>query len=263
MADNYYFAVSGTNARGVSYSDGYLVTNGQVFTAGSGGYGNGMVPFGQYQMHNPEALTSNNPDSMVPAGWRRDQARKVRISGVGDRDAGYDRQHGYLIDDPAHPGNPRWGELLHYNANRRTEGCIGYDDPAAQGALATSIASGKTSLEVFQVPNRQAAQTLADVYAHPENYQDFHDRHPNWARSAPTKTEQGDQVTQGQQDVVLGDQQLRAAPQDTPLVSGDRTDEGSPTVRVGNRQRPFSRQGDRTQRGQRLRTGVPSVQIGQ
>jgi hypothetical protein len=262
MADNYYFAVPGTNARGVSYSDGYLVTNGESYAAGSGGYGNGMVPFGQYQMHAPESLNANNPESMVPGGWRRSQARKVRISGVGDRDAGWDPQRGYLVDDPAHPGQPRFGELLHYNANRRTEGCIGYDDPAAQGALATSISQGKTSLEVFQVPNLRVAQQLGDIYAHPEKYQDFHDRHPDWGRSAPTKTEEGDQVKEGQNGVVLSPEQLRAAHQETPLVSGDQIREGANGVRVGPQQRPFARQGDATRRGQRLRTGVPSVTLG-
>lgn len=253
---NYFFAAKNGN-----HADGYLVTNNQVFAAGSGGYGRGYIPEGDFSLGRPEPVHRDDPDSMIPPGRRRSEATKVRISGVGARDAGRDHR-GPLIDDPLYPGEPRFGELIHYNANRRTEGCIGYDDPAAQGQLASAINRGDTSLTVIYVKNRALARRLADHFARNETYEDFASRHPNWATGEISQTKKKTKLKRGRRSVVVGRRQRTAAEVGTDHTGGGEVAKGSQTVLLGPEFRPFGRVDDPTTDGTQVATGEPTVEVG-
>ncbi len=161
-------------------ADGYLVVNGIVFVARSGGLGagpdwkptkkgddasrpRGEIPQGTYKLGPPERLNQGRRQNITmadgSANW--DRFRKFDIAGVGTTLA-----RGGGIVDERYPTEPRTGLKFHYDGDEKgSSGCIVYDDPKAQDALTAAQARGDNVVEVIYVESDAIARQMADERA--------------------------------------------------------------------------------------------------
>jgi hypothetical protein len=271
----YFIAVDNGNR-----ADGYLVANGDTFVARSGGFGRGEIPQGTYRVGDGQRLNPAKKQnrSMARRGddWRR--YRKFPISGVGPT-----AQNGG-IRDARYPNRPRTGVMLHFDGNGPgSEGCIAYDDPAAQQALEAALAREDHDLQVIYVRNDAEARAMAERLSGgtaPQNTVTGYGRAGGSElseresvpipRPRPTNQQMADistirsgpKMAEGEPTVVVGERQLMAAHVQARHTGGGRIAEGSPTVFVGRQMLAFGRVTDPTTDGSEVATGVPSVRVG-
>lgn len=261
-------------------SNGYLVANGEAFTARSGGFGRGNVPQGTYSLGGAEALDRGKKQdrSMSPGGknWRK--YRKFYISGVGPGE----------IKDARYPKQNRTGVRFHYDGNGPgTMGCIGYDTINAQNALTSAYNAGDRQVRVIHVKDDAAARAmvkdLTGTEAPAKTRGPARDgagsetggggrrrrrrpprrRRRTGRRTADiSETRHGARMAGGERSIVLGKKQLVAAHVRAPHTGGGKVAQGSPTVFVGKSRLAFGRVDDPTTDGSTVATGEDSVMVG-
>jgi hypothetical protein len=260
---NYFIGVLNGNK-----AEGYLVSNGEVFTARSGSGGLAHLPEGKYNIESVEDAGADETSLKDPRNPRH-RYRKFRIAGNGPLNGGRQRGTSFtaldgttkqrpLINDN---GTSRDGILLHYDGGPRgTAGCIGYDSLGAESALQSSANSGDTSLDVFFVKDQKTAKTLADMYAKPP--QDFHDRHPKWATGEISDIKNGSKMAEGEPTVVHGAKQHEAVHEDHLHTGGAKVAEGNKTILVGSQQKPMAGVEHATTDNSAVATGEQSILLG-
>lgn len=268
MGDTSYFIGTTTGGTTNSIAKGYLVTpDGQMFPVQSGGWGRGYLEPGNYEFRKVQDVTEDNTP-MRPEGAKRKGWKKIQIAAVGEQNAG---DGGLLIKDSRYKDDPRSVIFAHFDGPSKknpspynldgTEGCIGYQDIAAQNAIVNAAQSGNNKLKV----NYDAAsQAEAEATAKRISEQIKRGEKPTLPGPAePAKTQKGAQVLDGERSVVLGQQQLIAAKKGSPLDNGALVAQGSETVFLGKSQAPFATYTHLTTDGSELASGgVPTVKIG-
>jgi hypothetical protein len=256
-------------------AQGYLVTNGEAFTArsGSNAYGRGNIPAGDYKVGEAQDVRYDQRNSMAKGNQRG--FKKFLISGVGPTNAG-----GGLIKDKRYPKKPREGIMFHYDGNNPgTEGCIGYDDVRAQTALQNARAAGDKDVHVVYVKSDAEARAMAKKLTGkdpPPMTRGFGNNGPrkpaakkpkrrkkaSQRRGDTSRIRHGARMAQGEPTVVLGQKMLMAAHVDAAHTGGGKVAKGSNSVYVGKRMLAFGRVSDPTTDGSELATGEPSVMVG-
>lgn len=259
-------------------AQGYLVTNGEAFTARSGSnlYGRGNIPAGDYKVGAGQDVRYDQRNSMAKGNQKG--FKKFLISGVGPTDAG-----GGLIKDKRYPKKPREGIMFHYDGKKPgTEGCIGYDDVRAQTALENARAAGDTDVRVIYVKSDAEARAMTKQLtgkdpppmtrgfgndgpaprATPAAKKPQRRRRTSQQRGDTSRIQHGARMAEGERTVLLGEKMLMAAHVDAAHTGGGRVARGSNSVYVGRRLLPFGRVSDPTTDGSELATGEPSVMVG-
>jgi len=258
-------------------SSGYLVANGDAYVArsGSNAYGRGDIPQGSYKLGAPEGLNKGKKQdkSMAPKGsnWRK--FRKFDIAGVGPG----------VIKDPRYPGNPRIGIKFHYDGNNPgTEGCIGYDDPAAQTALTNAYNAGDRDIKVIYVKSDAEARAMtkrltgkepptstrggvaggAGKKKAPAKPKRKPKKKAAQRKGATSKIKHGAKMAEGEPTVLLGKKRLKAAHRKARHTGGGRIAQGIRSVWVGKKLLAFGRVTDPTTDGSQVASGEDSVMVG-
>jgi hypothetical protein len=267
---NYYIGY--TNGQGAA-ARGYLVSDGKVFDARSGAGTLRKAPEGDYTIDSAENVGAEN--SLKDPNNKNKQHKKFRIVGNGPLAGGREAGTSYTALDGTNKERPivkdgqlnRTGLLLHFDGNSTltgsgngTEGCIGYNQFGAQGALENSVNRGDTSLKVMYVKDQKTAKTLADMYANPP--QDFHDRHPTWATGEISDIKNGAKMAQGEPSVVHGQKQHQAVHVGHQHTGGAKVAEGNPTIALGKQQKPMAGIDHATTDNSAVATGEDSIQMG-
>jgi hypothetical protein len=267
-------------------ADGYLVANGDVYAARSGGWGRGEIPEGVYELGGPEGLNSRlgQNRSMAKKGSDWTKFKKFGIAGVGPS-KGFNKKEGlWGLADPRYPDAARTGVKFHFDGPPYgSEGCIAYDDPAAQQSLIDAHKAGDTRVEVIYVKTDAEAHAMAKTlsgkeppantirgYGRPEGGGRDLEPAPRARRRRPASRQRGDtsrikkgpRMAEGETSVLLGEKMLVAAHVQARHTGGGRIAEGSNSVYVGKQQLAFGRVDDPTTDGSEVATGEPSVMVG-
>jgi len=265
-------------------ASGYLVANGDVYAARSGAhlYGRGHAPAGTYELGDGDPLASSESKSMAQEGSDWTTARKFEIAGVGPSYEYNAKEGKDGIKDPRFPDNSRTGIRFHFDGKKPgTEGCVGYDDPAAQTSLTSAYDAGDREVQIIYVKTAAEAREMAKRLSGKEPPVDLRSEELAATKPAPveekpkaaakpgkgkkgetSKTKKGARLTQGEPTVRLGQKQLLAAHVDARHSGGGRIAEGSPTVFVGAKRRAFGRVQDPTTDGSKVASGDESILVG-
>jgi hypothetical protein len=264
----YYIATESGGA-----SNGYLVANGEAFTARSGGFGRGNVPEGTYSLGGPEALNKGKKQdkSMSPGGKGWKKYRKFYISGVGPGEA----------VDPRYPGKNRTGMRFHYDGNGPgTEGCIGYDTIEAQNALSQAYAAGDKDVQVIHVKDDAAARAKVKELTGKDaptttkmakgkggseltgKKKPTRKKRASQRKGDVSRIKKGAKMAEGERTVLLGKKRLKAAHKTARHTGGGRIAQGSRSVWVGKQMLAFGRVEDPTTDGSQVASGEDSVMVG-
>jgi len=259
-------------------SNGYLVANGDAFTARSGGYKRGNVPEGTYSLGGPEALKDKQRKSMSTNGKDWKKYRKFYISGVGPGE----------IKDKRYPKLNRTGVRFHYDGNGPgTEGCIGYDTIDAQTALTDAYKAGDRQVQVIHVKDDAEARAMvkkltgkdapvntrglaqkrgggesAPAAAAKKRKKPQRKKKPGQRAANTSKIRHGAKMAEGERTVLLGKKRLKAAHVNARHTAGGKVAKGSPTVFVGKKLFAFGRVDDPTTDGSKVASGEDSVMVG-
>lgn len=262
-ADYYGMEYGSSDAVG---SEGYLVTNGNVYPALSGpwtakdmtrGTG-GDIPPGQYTYGDSRAATGKSfkdPNSkkggvFFPIGTGPDQA-------------------------PIHDGRPGHAQTrtdvgFHFDGgNPGTNGCIGYQQVEAQEAL-----EADTSKTLTVHPYSSSLdQVHADIEAklgHKVDWNKVEEGRRHWAGQGPvtpaadvhSKNVRGRRVKKGVPSVGLGKRRRHTAHLESPLEGGVQVAQASNSVFVGPERKRVARVNDQTTDGSPLADGEGTILVG-
>jgi hypothetical protein len=244
---------------------GYLIVNGNVYPATSGGWAKGYLPAGSYAYGRPENLASDQHNSMARGDGDHKSFKKFRVLSVAGPYKGQP-----LIED-ARVGEPRTGIMLHYDGQYTarapgTAGCIGYQDPSAKDALINSQRAGDSSIKVTYVKDMDEVKRLVAQRAPGVDVEKVQKpvRAGPVGRGAEVTSQnrKGKRVKLGQNDVLAGQKSLAMAHLTSPLTGGAEIAKGSSTVFVGPQQYQVARVDDPTTDGSEIADGVESVMVG-
>lgn len=245
MAD-YYAVQSGSS------SSGYLVTNGQVYPATSGGPTLQTIPDGSNLTYGDDvALSQKDVHGMSDGTGNKGGFRKFHI-GTGPKGSG-------TIPDKT-LGRDREGIDFHFDGgNPGTAGCIGYQDRAAQDAL---IADPDKTVGVHY--EKDMSDVLAGIekqLGHKVDWSKVKTVKPPAKGPGPqSKTKKGKKVKKGNATVLLGGNKRETAHKTSPLEGGGKVADSSKTVYVGKHL--VARVDDGTTDGSPLANGEPSILVG-
>jgi hypothetical protein len=242
---------------------GYLIANGQVYPAASGGGPNGLlsIPQGNYTYGGPEALTySKDPkknqyrsmtDKGDPKGYN-----KFHI-GTGPNGSG-------VIKDPRRPKKPREGIEFHFDGGSTygTAGCIGYQDNAARQSLIDDPTK-KVSVQYVKDDAAMRAEVERRL-GHSVDWSKV--KKPGQAGTSrgagsgtQSQTKKRNKVKKGHHKVLVGPRQRHIAHRRARLADGGHVTEGLKKVYVAEQQYPVSRVDHLTTDGSPLADGESSV----
>jgi hypothetical protein len=238
-----------TNGSGAS---GYLIANGNVYPAASGGPGGMHVPGGHYTYGGPQALTKKQYHGMSD-GKHPGKFRKFHI-GTGPQGSGD-------IWDPTLK-RYRQGIEFHFDGgNPGTAGCIGFQDPTAKDAL---IADTDKHVDVSYMSNMD--QVRAEVEKKLGHKVDWSKvpapKAPGASSGTHSKTKKGKKVKKGHPHVLVGKKRRQVAHRTAPLQGGGKIVDGSPSVFVGRERFRVSRIDDLTTDGSVLASGEATIDVG-
>ncbi|MFT3764148.1 MAG: hypothetical protein QM820_01305 [Minicystis sp.] len=237
---------------------GYLIANGNVYPATSGGNGDQYIPEGNYNYGPPEALDN----SAKKHQWRtmsdhnpktRSEFKKFHI-GTGPKGGGE------IWDESL----KRWrkGIEFHYDGgNPGTEGCIGYQDPTARDAL---IADQNKTVSVKYVKDLEAARAEVEkALGHKVDWTKIENpKEPLHPGPGPqSNTKKGKKVKRGAMNTLSGPNHRQTAHLDSDLEGGGKIVMASKTVFVGRDQKGVARVEDDTTDGP-VATGEPTILVG-
>lgn len=259
-----YFGVESGSSDAVG-SQGYLVTNGNVYPALSGPWTSkdmargtgGDIPPGQYTYGDSRAApgksfkdpNSKRPGVFFPIGTGPNQGA------IPDGRPGHARVRtdvGFHFDG----GNPG------------TNGCIGYQQVEAQDALQ---ADPNKTLDVhpYLANDAQARAAVEAQVGHKVDWAKVEEGRRPWAGAgAPpspgvhSKTRRGHKVKKGVTSVHLGPRRRHTAHHQAELEGGAVVADGSSTVFVGPERKRVARVNDQTTDGSPLADGEDTILVG-
>jgi hypothetical protein len=242
---------------------GYMIANGQVYPAASGGGPNGLlsIPEGKWTYGGPEALThSKDP--------KKDQWRSMTDKGDPK---GYNKFHigtgpngSGTLPDPRRPKKPREGVEFHFDGGSTygTAGCIGYQDNAARQAL---IDDPNKSVSVKYVKDEAAMKAeIERRLGHSVDWSKV--KKPGQAGTSRgggsgthSQTKKGNKVKPKKHNVHVGPKQRHIAHRQASLMSGGKVVQGLKKVAVGRPQYQVARVDHLTTDGSPVADGESSV----
>jgi hypothetical protein len=237
-----------TNGAG---SSGYLIANGQVYPAASGGPGGMHIPSGRYTYGGAEKLAPNQYKSMTD-GSSPKNFRKFHI-GTGPNGGGN-------IWDPTLK-RYRLGIEFHYDGRSPgTAGCIGYQDTAAKDAL---IADTDKHVGVTYVSNMdQVHAEIEKKLGHKVDWSKIKAPKTPGAGSGVRSTTKKGKKIKGHTNVMVGPKKRHVVHRTAALEGGGQVIQGSRSVFVGPQRYLVSRIDDLTSDGSVIATGESSVDVG-
>lgn len=242
------------NGNGAS---GYMIANGQVYPAASGGGPNGAlsIPEGNYTYGDPQRLSKKQYKGMTDKG-DPDGFSKFHI-GTGQNGEG-------TIPDPRRPKKPREGIEFHFDGGNTygTAGCIGYQDNAARQAL---INDPNKTVSVKYVEDEAAMK--AEIERRLGACVDWKQiKQPGQAGTARpnagevhSKTKKGNKVKAKNTKVRVGKKQRRIAHRRADLMGGGHITQGLARTYVGPSQHQVARVEHLTTDGSPVADGEASV----
>lgn len=240
--------VGTTNGAG---SSGYLIANGQVYPATSGGPGGMRVPSGKYTYGGPEALRKDQYRSMTDGSGQTKKFRKFHI-GTGPNGSGN-------IWDPTLK-RYRVGIEFHYDGGSPgTAGCIGYQDNAAKDAI---IADTNKHVGVTYVNNMdQVRAEIEKKLGHKVDWSKIKAPRPPGSSGVRSKTKKGKKVKRTKPKVFVGKKKRHIVHRTASLEGGGKVIQGSRSVFVGPQRYLVSRIDDLTTDGSVIATGESSIDV--
>ncbi len=258
-----YFGVESGSSDAVG-SEGYLVTNGNVYPALSGPWTSkdmargtgGDVPPGQYTYGNPHAAAGKSfkdPKSkrggvFFPIGTGPDQG-PIKDGRPGHAPVRHDI--GFHFDG----GNPG------------TNGCVGYQQVEAQDSL-TNDPSKTLDVHPYASSVTQAQADVEAKLGHKVDWKKVEEGRRHWAGQGAvgggthSKTRRGRRVKKGVAKVHLGKKHRHTAHLESPLEGGGQVVAASTSVFVGAQRQRVARVNDQTTDGTPLADGEDSILVG-
>jgi hypothetical protein len=233
---------------------GYLNVNGNIYPATSGGNGGQYVPAGNYNYGANEPLAGHQ-------WWTMSDRNRKTEKNFSKFHIGTAKDGGGEIWD-ASLGRYRKGVEFHFDGgNPGTEGCIGYQDPAAKDALIAD-------------PNKQVSVTYANSMEDVQHQMEAKVGHKiDWTKvkspKAPVSRGPGPQSTTtkkkkvkvGDATTLSGTSHRETAHLDSELEGGGKIVMASTTVFVGKDRKGVARVTDATTDGP-VDTGDSSILVG-
>ncbi|HEY4122478.1 MAG TPA: hypothetical protein VGM56_31655 [Byssovorax sp.] len=245
-----YYGVEGPSA-----SNGYLIANGNVYTAESGTSKLQDIPAGDYTYGDAIPLDKRSERTSMTDGSDWHKFRKFHIWGTGPQGA---------ITDPRKGRHKlqRTGIEFHYDGgNVGTAGCIGYQDPAAQQDLINDP-DKSVQVQYFQTDAEVRAAIEAKL-GHTVDWSKVRTRGRAGGAGAnaglQSTTRKGKKVTKGNTTVKAGPHARDTAHIQASLEGGGQVVQGSQTVFVGPEMLPVSGVDHLTSDGSPLAVGESSI----
>jgi hypothetical protein len=256
-----YFGVESSNYWGTT-SQGYIIANGNVYPAVSGGGRFTDVPAGSYT-HNDGQVPRKDQPTMTDGTGRQ---KFLKFLVVGSAAGGnIHEKRPYWSKEKGQPwkyhpnGDDRDGIELHYDGgNPGTAGCIGYQDPAAKDDI---VADPDKSVNVQYLSDMDAVKRAVELrLGHPVDWNKVNAPKPPVASAAPqSKTKKGTKVDKKHTKVLVGPKQRYIGHKQAALLGGGMVAEGNPTVVVGPEQYPVARVEHMTTDGTPVADGEETV----
>jgi hypothetical protein len=259
-----YFGTESTNAYG-STSSGYLIANGNVYPAVSGGGKFSDIPAGSYTHNDGETPRADQPT--MTDGTGRQKFLKFLVVGsaaggnIHEKRAYWSKEKGQPWQ--YHPnGGDRDGIELHYDGgNPGTAGCIGYQDPAAKQAI---VDDPDKSVNVQYLDSDDAVKRAVELrLGHPVDWTKVNAPKKPGAAAAgsgvQSTTKKGKKVDKGHTKVLVGPKSRYIGHKQAALIGGGMVAEGNPTVVVGTERYPVARLEHMTTDGSPVADGESSV----
>ncbi len=259
-----YYGVEAGSSDAVG-SEGYLVTNGNVYPALSGpwtakdmtrGTG-GDIPPGQYTYGNSHAAAGKS--------YKDPKSKKGGVFfpiGTGPNQA------------PIHDGRPGHAQTrtdvgFHFDGgNPGTNGCIGYQQVEAQESL-ESDPNKTLDVHPYASSVTDAQKQIEAQLGHPVDWKKVEEGRRHWAGEGPvggsgvhSQTKKKHKVKKGVTSVHLGKKGRQTAHLESPLDSGDQVADASTSVFAGPERKRVARVNDQTTDGSPLADGEDSILVG-